>query len=725
MVLRVPTPAIPGGNQVGNVQVAPSADTPIQRFTVPNLGENFGTFRQDDSDARNQQKLGAAVEKSGSVVNLYAKAESKRNLARYDAEAAILRSRLEEEIKAQKGQQRLDLIRGGAAQAPPGSFQAQQERLGRARGGILDRYQQGIIDLQAQFKGLFSKDDLLAVQISTKTGAQAFSVNVNQQGSEAQDQVDAELTTTMVAAATKNAIAAIGTPAEESQKLQSLSSAAAAATDPQVGTAAQIGTTDPAMIALMEQKNQAVVIGGMVDYMLANGMEEKASALVDLETNPGGHITNSASATALLTKLLPYRQEIKDRATFKSLLVNATRGSNGGPSLAWLEAKIEATVNRQDREGLKRQLSGYKTVIKARVNEKISSELKAAFAKVLEGKPVTLADLPTLMSENPVLAKLLTERGGLANLQSAVDAKNQVAWENGDGGTTRNDIVDTYMGNLADTDPKEWLSTVKNNLLKPLINLAQNEGFRKQIASVQKRVDDARSHQRVNLSQLLTDIGIMGKAGKGTRINLINKYGQTLNAAVNAIRTRALDAGLKPDYDEIKASVAAALVRVRTAEGIMPLGLTDDYHHTAAPEVTRMEGDVLDMRLEDEPSNMKFVASVFGVDVGVAAAAMESLDPELQTLRGLSERLGIDLPADPQGEATKFDDTLHALSVEYGLPSSFIDFLLGSGRQTVNGVKVRYARTSKNLTKIMKGWEKRLPPGITKKQAMQMWLRQL
>ena len=49
MVLKVPTPAVPGGAQVGNVTTAPSANTPFQSFSVPNLGEDFGKVVETDS----------------------------------------------------------------------------------------------------------------------------------------------------------------------------------------------------------------------------------------------------------------------------------------------------------------------------------------------------------------------------------------------------------------------------------------------------------------------------------------------------------------------------------------------------------------------------------------------------------------------------------------------------------------------------------------------------
>lgn len=49
MALKVPTPAVPGGAQVGNVTTAPSANTPFQSFSVPNLGEDFGKVVETDS----------------------------------------------------------------------------------------------------------------------------------------------------------------------------------------------------------------------------------------------------------------------------------------------------------------------------------------------------------------------------------------------------------------------------------------------------------------------------------------------------------------------------------------------------------------------------------------------------------------------------------------------------------------------------------------------------
>ena len=704
---RVPTTAEQSGrNQIGGVGVATNVSTPFQNLQAPLL----------DGSARTLGQLAKSVQQVSTAVADFQLAESKRDLTRFDAAATVLRSRYEEQVKEAKGQARLDLIRGGAP------IDAADEAL-----PLQDQYTADLERLRQQFAGRFSADDELAVDMFSLKSRQQFQVFQNSQGNTAQDVVDAQMMDAKIATASKMAVDSLQYIWElggESVKRRNAAynSADAAVLDGDIGQAVKRGldpnSSDPQIKAIVEglvQKQRGVVTAAMVDSLLAEGKERKASDLIAFETGPDGHITDPAVISQLTAKLLPYREDMQAQKNYAALVKATPPGPSGTPSLASMARAIAAEPDRRKRAGLESQHAKYKAVISAERNEKIAVETQLALQAVAAQQRITPQMIPTIWLDNPIFAKMLTEGGGFANPQTSVDASSQANWEapGSGGGRTFNRSVDIMMTNLQQSNPSEWLAVVEKGSLKGLINLAQDTGYRRQVAATRMKVDNVRSEQRVNLNQILTDIGVTQKLA---RTQTITTFGATLSAAVNSVRTPALNAGTKPAYNDIKAAVARELIKVRTDVGIF----ADTYNHAASTEVAALGGDPFDMRLDDTMENAEYIASALGVDTPVAAQAMASVIAEDRTLKGIAKHLNKALPADPASEVIQFDNTLHTLAVEQGLPSGFIEFLLHSGKKSDGS---RYKRTPADLISVMQGWEKRLPKGLTKDAVMQIWMR--
>ena len=708
---RVPTTAEQRGQNIGAIGITTNVSTPFQSFTVPVF----------DEPAKLTGQIAKGLQDASGAVQSYVMAESKRNLSRYDADALILRSKYEEQVKAAEGQDRLNIIQGGMPLEGPG---------GNVTVPLQEQYMSEMKDLKAQYQNKLTSDDEIAVDLFSLKSAQSFQVFTNDQGNAAQDKVDEQLMEAKIVAASKSAVDSL-TIAEESPALgmqrrnEAFNAARTAVTDGDLGQAVKMGydpdSKDPAVKAVIEglvQKQYGVVLTAMVDSLLADGKEEEAAALIDFETGPRGKITDETVTSTLRAKLLPYREDIKAQADFKALVASAPPGPTGTASVSYITTAIAGVSDRRKREGLESQFSKYKTVISAEMTEKLTTETLNAIRMVAKGERITSDMIPTIWFQNPLLAQTLVQGGGFANPQITEDSANQAAWESPEsgGGRTFNTTVDIMMTNLQMTDPVEWLSVVKQGHLKGLINLAQDASYRKLIAITQQRVDDAREKTRAPLDSILIDIGITQKAARN---RIKTSFGASLSAAINRVRTPALDAGKPVDYNDLKAAVAQELIKVRTDEGFFDFG--DSYHHAASTEVAAIGVDPFDMRLDFTPQNTNYIASALGVDTPVVTNAMDKLDKTKHTLREIAKELNKTLPADPSSEVIQFNNTLNTISVEQGLPSAFIEFLLDKGEKADGS---RYKRTPSELVKVTTNWEKRLPKGFTKEKVMQLWLDQ-
>lgn len=685
--------------QVGDVPIH-TARSDFQQFDVPAF----------DGAGKLLSQFGQGLRATSDAAEKYQQVEDKRNLARYNAGEAILRSQLDNALKDAEGQERLNLIRGTQPAGPPGTFS----------GGVRAVYDAGVAELKAQYGDVLSADSRVTMELSAEVNSQMANVTIAEQAREAQAAVDTELMATRVATATANAIAAIGTSRSEFVFNNSMDMAAYSVIDSDLGLAQARGITDKETIDLMVQQAQALVITGMVDSLLADGKEVEASLLIDIETGREGHITNSTEASKLRAVLLPYRQDIEAQKNFADLLASVPKtGPLGGPSLAAMTTAVANEPNRLKQAGLERQLGQYTASISAKLKETISQEMQAAMKAIMNNQSVTLAMIPTLAQQNPPMARVLLTGGGFADPQVGVDAANQTVWEADGGGRAFNQDVDIMMTNLQKSNPSQWLAVVRGGHLKGLIDLDQNTSYQKLVAVTQLKADNARAEDRVDLHQLLTDIGITGgRAAKSVRSRLITKYGSAITAAVNSVRTPALDADTKPDYKDIVSAAAQELVRVRTDESIFG----DTYDHAASLEVISMGGDPRTMILETTKRNIMYIAAVFGVDPGTVKESLDFIEPQFHTLRAVSANLGIYLPDDPDGKAAQFTNTLHTLSVQEGLPAGFIEFLMANARTSAGK---SYNHTPDDLIAVMTDWEKRLPSDLTKEQVFEIWLDQL
>lgn len=569
--------------------------------------------------------------------------------------------------------------------------------------------------LREKYDNVFNGSDTAAVeahQIKSRAVLQSFSTT---QGEAAQKEVDTLLMAGRLASAINIATSALSSdPASrETAMEQALAQAEYAVMDPTLGMAVRNGVTDPALIARMVQTHQGAVVSGVVDRLLSTARQGEAAALVDKETGPGGRITDPTEASKLITKLLPYRQEIKNAKNFSAIISNAPMKPDGSPSLLYVHQQIAAELDPITQAGLFKELGKYTQGVSIKLIELQSNEMQGVIKAIQAGQSITLSMIPTLMLHNPAMAQALLQGRGPFNLQKAADANDQASWEAKNGGKTFNPTVDAMMANLQKSNPEQWLAILDKGHLNGMINYTQALGYEKLKEVVKFNLHNNNQQGRVDLNKILSDLGVSQKL---RREALITRQGSSLVEAVNRVRAPGPDGKLKPDYAQIKAAVAQALLRVRTEDNFWT---PDQWDHTASPAVTALGGDVRTMVLQDSHNNIQFTAAVLRVDGAVVSEAFKKLPTDQRTLSGVSAHLKVPLPADPNSVANRFDNTVNTLAVQEGLPPGFINFLLLRGKK---GDGTPYKRTPEDVVLMMETWEKDLPNKMTKHQAMLKWL---
>ena len=648
---RIPTPVAPG-QEVGSVKQQFTA-TPFQNINAPI--EAFG-----GGDANIAAALAPGVGAFASDLAAYNK--EKDNSALLDMEDEISKAKLnrEMEISSLEGQARLDVVGGVQGKGPGGPRSS------------VEIFNDDISAIRAKYNFVTDAADQAANRYlsSSETSMKAF---VFEKGQEAKKLVAKQQNASRIATAVQGAVSSIGSPRFETEVKKALSVAESTVTA-DGGMADQGGTTDPVSIELMVKEQQGAVINGVVTDMLAKGNFSEAVAFTDKHTQGKGILSGTETGSQLRAKMLPFIEEVSAQQGFQNLLGEVTPGPLGTPSIAALTAEVNKP-GRDPREAaqLRKQLSMYVSVDRAKTQEAIDSEMQAVTTAAKQNQPITIDMIPTLWRTNQLAALGLLTGKGARLREDVVNATNQDDWSQKGGGSSTIQEADTYLKKLAVEKPGEFLALMQSKTFTKFFKKDDYKAFQDRQATVQKRYDDERS-KTINMRKLLGSFGIKDKDGGTQATRLINEHGRKITEAINGVRTDVLDNGGTVEDADIKRAVAGVLVKVRTKD--RPI-LNDVYDFASAPDVEAEGGNIGDMSLQDSSRNRNFAASILGVSPSVIKAAAEDMSDDERTLNNLAKKIGVANPT-VFTQHDDFENAIGDMSRSAGLPSDFIRWIYGN-----------------------------------------------
>ena len=440
MVLKIPTPG--GAEQLGNMQVAPAADTPFQKFSVPSI--QYTPSRESDADARSLREAGGAVQNFAVAHKNYEVKKDKRALFSADAE----QNRISEELlnnpknglNSRVGASAINHIRAGAKSAS-----------GNRPIGLVDSYDEQLAELRKKYVDQLSPTGLLALDASISAASDKFKSAVNQYEIAQQKVVDKQLTDTRMANAVGDAVAAVD--GDETMLglhiNNALATVEAVVRDLDMGSAVQAGVTPDTkkgreIIDRMVKEQKAVVAGAVIEKLIAKGNFSLAGQLLAKSLQEGevegetehplrGTLVGSVQGRELQTALLTVQTDQK----YQNLFNDLETLTGGDLQLMQAHIKEEYADDVIGKKHMQQELSAHLTQV-ARVTAQLNTEasiiVSAHLLKFRTLKDVDPDALARVSSSNPALVGAWTESGGKeiqVAQQTSTNAAHQAHVKNG------------------------------------------------------------------------------------------------------------------------------------------------------------------------------------------------------------------------------------------------------------------------------------------------------
>ena len=442
MASRIPTVAAPG-QAVGTVKTG-FTPQPFQRLNTSI--EMFG-----GGAANTPAMLGKALSTLGADLDAMNKQDDKIASLKMDAEISKRTAEYQQQLDSVEGQERLDMLAGTHSSQMGGGYSLEQQ------------YQQDLKNIRSNYTFATSTGGEVA-DIAITTSTTKFSKDAFVKGLEARKLVHKQAAAAIVGDATVSAVQGVTDAGVNEAVLKTaLGKVATSVTDPDVGMAKQAGITDPKQVALLVKEQQALVISKVFEELISRGNFAKAAELIDTHTKDKGILAGTPTAATLQAKVLPFQEEIRGQSEFSAIV----RGLPANYKTADLLKAVQ-TAGKQDANKIARlntQLGRHLKIKAAELNAVMDAELAAAFAKEAAGIPITMRDIPTLITQNPKVAQtfLLQSIDRIASVRKNREETDHVQ----NGGGLQNDPVDRYMTRLSKKSPEDYIQLVNNSATGP------------------------------------------------------------------------------------------------------------------------------------------------------------------------------------------------------------------------------------------------------------------
>jgi hypothetical protein len=379
------------------------------------------------------------------------KEDDKVSSLKMQAEIDARTAEYQKQIKSVEGQERLDMLSGTHSSQMGGGYSLEQQ------------YQQDLKNIRSNYQFATNTGGEVA-DIAITASQTKFTKDAFVQGLEARKLVQKQTVAAVIGAATVSAVQGVTDAGVNEKVLETaLGKVATAVTDRAVGMAKQGGITDPKQVALLVQEQQALVISKVFDELISRGNFAKAAELVDTHTKAKGILAGTPTAATLQAKVLPFQEEVRGQAEFGKVLAGLPANYKTADLLKAVQTAGKQDVNKIAR--LTTQLTRHLKIRAADLTSVTDAELQAAFAKEAAGRPITMADIPNLITQNPKVAQafLLQSIDRVASVRQNRQEMEHVQ----NGGGLQNDPVDRYMTRLAKTRPEDYIQLVNNSATGP------------------------------------------------------------------------------------------------------------------------------------------------------------------------------------------------------------------------------------------------------------------
>ena len=602
---RIPTPVAPG-QEVGSVKQQFTA-TPFQKINAPI--EAFG-----GGDANIAAALAPDVGAFASDLAQINIEDDKSDLAAMDDEISKVNLDYEMRVKNAQGQERLDLIKGGAG---PGGGQTMAEDHLYDVKAVREKY---------NFR-TDSTDKSADIKISSNNTM--FRSIVFSEGQVAKKEINKKLMFSRVATAMQEVVTVAssatatdikqGTPGNPFNQILkvSLGKAESAVLDKDIGLAKQNGVTDPELKDLMVKAQKAAILDGTANDLISRGKEAEAIALVDKYSDV---LDGTKEGLALQNKVLPFKTAVKAQEEFNQLVTR----TNGDP-IKMAQAIEGAEPQLQQR--LQSQFAPYNARITAERNDSMSTEVLAAFNKQASGQNIQYSDIPTIAKYNPKLAYTLVNptnpTGPLKQRQVKIRESNWTAQNGPD--AIYNDGVQIAMENLKNR-PQEYIDMVRSGALQKRSSAEQFSAFKSQADLLQADLMEKATagKDKFNLKGFLTDKRF--KLPSGTADNLISQYGTSILNMVSSTYTEQLGNGKSPieAAAEAQKAVASMLLTIEIDKTFPDLpnffGFNQNWDMAVAVNAGVPDDNIA---IEDTDRNMQLLSEVFDITLAEVKAAFK------------------------------------------------------------------------------------------------------
>lgn len=594
---RIPTVAAPG-QAVGTVRTG-FTPQPFQRLDAPI--EVFG-----GGDANPAASLSKSAAAFGADIDAMNKADDKVSSLKMQAEIDARTAEYQKQIKSVEGQERLNMLSGTHSSQMGGGYSLEQQ------------YQQDLKNIRSNYQFATATGGEVA-DIAIAASQTNFTKDAFVQGLEARKLVQKQTSAAIVGAATVSAVQGVTDAGVNEEVLKTaLGKVATSVTDPDVGMAKQAGITDSKQVALLVKEQQALVISKVFDELISRGNFAKAAELVDTHTKDKGILAGTPTAATLQAKVLPFQEEIRGQADFSKVLAGLSPNYKTADLLKAVQAAGKQDVNKIAR--LTTQLTRHLKVRAAELTSVTDAELQAAFAKEAAGIPITMRDIPNLITQNPKVAQafLLQSIDRVASVRQNRQEMEHVQ----NGGGLQNDPVDRYMTRLAKTRPEDYIQLINSSATGPngqargvgrFVSREQLTAFQDKATVLEQKLGDIKS----NFS-LPTALKRMGFPGSEVE-NVMRDHSVAIAEEVVRVRKEVFGrTGKVADNLVIEQAVANLLIARKMAE----TGTLGEYKYDY--QVAIAAGLVKDtIPLQDSKVNRRVIATALGAAPAEVDAVMK------------------------------------------------------------------------------------------------------
>lgn len=720
MVLKIPTPG--GAEQLGNMQVAPTADTPFQKFSVPSI--QYTPSRESDADAVNIQRAGAAVQNFAVEFKNYEIRKDKRALLTFDAEEKRLTDEMTNHpktgYKSMIGGESIKHIGSGATGASGNPI------------SLVASYNERLATLRDSYKSQLSPAGLLAMDASITAATNKFQNSVNQYEIDQQRVLDEQLGKVRLANATTAAVAAVdGHPEMLLIEIdKAMRDAYLTVTDPHIGTAlVTVGATSDTeqgreIIDRMVTENKAIIANAVIEKLIAQGKTQLAGRLLTIAVEKGkgtdlgaednpllGTLVGSMHATTLQTSLLAVQTDQKYQNDFQELL--STSGGNLSEMVKHIDTVYADDVTGRDH--MRRELSSHLTALSRVTAEEDAAASLAVSLHLLEYNTLVGVDpvaLARVSRNNPMMIAMW--KWGDREIKAAQTSSRlagHVAYVSDGGSASGSQEATAHFISMSKQLGGPGLTQFITLMEEPneTNNIRRVVNFEEwlQLESALQDAKNARDNIRTgdptwSLREVLNGVGFDAKSKRKVRDKLIRD--KEFQAAIRAMRIEVFEAtGKAASSKDLHGVIVEHALRVQYVTGEssvagvnLDLGFvdlnwddaeTDLYTFTKAEAdaaAARAAGDdsafadVHNLRITGGATNRLLLSMYFGKSEEAIEQAMDAVEERDKpiTLTTLQEVLG-EPPLSPNMQQA-FDENakLNAFVISAGYPPKAIQWAL-------------------------------------------------